>query len=237
MSKGNVLSDLNSLAKILQQEKICSDIRPINEVVGKLGKSDKLSYNLQKLIFNIVDVPRNTVPSDIKSLSIVLSVEISENHNDEDQVINPIIDNYNFSIEISGFSKGEKVISNWHLDFDSDEGNEYLHPDFHLTFGGNIMKDINLGQVLLLPSPRLAHPPMDAILGVDFIIRNFIKKEKSRKLTNNPLYRKAIRNSQKRLWKPYMLATAGHWCNYNGCRFNGNVDLGKKYYPTLEGIH
>lgn len=233
MSKGSVCADLNLLATILRQEKFCIDTSPLSKIAGELGKSNEWAYNLQKLKFKIADVPRNTVPSNVTLLEVILDVQIAEKDCNEKQVQNPVVGTYNFSIEISGQVNGKKVISHWHLDFDSTSGNEYIHPDFHLTYGGNQMKAINLGDVLLLPSPRISHPPMDAILGIDFIIRNFFKKDKCAKLLSNSQYRKAIQNSQKRLWRPYMLAVAGYWCKFNGCKYDADPTLSNKYFPTL----
>jgi hypothetical protein len=233
MSKGSVSADLNLLARILRQEKFCLDTSPLSKVAGELGKSKDWTYNLQKLKFKIDDVPRNTVPSDVKLLEVILNVQITEKGCTEKQIQNPVIGTYNFSIEISGQINGRKVISHWHLDFDDKLGNEYIHPDFHLTYGGDLMKTINLGDVLLLPSPRISYPPMDAVLGIDFIIRNFFKEDRCAKLLSNSQYRRAIQNSQQRLWRPYMLAIAGYWCKFNGCKYEADMSLSKRYFPTL----
>ncbi|KGN76970.1 hypothetical protein HW49_11095 [Porphyromonadaceae bacterium COT-184 OH4590] len=234
MSKGSVSTDLNFLATILRQEKFCIDTSPLSKVAGELNKSKDCSYNLQKLKFRIDDIPRNTVPSVVKLLEAILSVQIGEIDHTEEQVQNTVFGAYNFSIEISGQVNGKKVISHWHLDFDNNSVNEYIHPEFHLTYGGNPMKNIDLGDVLLLPSPRISHPPMDAVLGIDFIIRNFFKKDKCTKLLSNSQYRTAIQNSQRRLWRPYMLAVASHWCKFSCCNYNADMSLSKRYFPTLD---
>ena len=252
MSKGTIGPGLNYLARALKTEKLCINVDPLNKAVGELStRKDSVGYwgyNLQKLEFNIKDVPRDTMPNNVKSLKIVLNVEIHEKASSEKEIVNPIIIDktkgsskaYSFSIEISGMSDGKKVLSHWHLDFDSADANEYIHPDFHLTFGGKAMKEGSddendaFGKVLILPSPRLSHPPMDAILGIDFILRNFVKKEVAAKLTSDPQYRSAIKASQNRLWRPYILATANHWCDFNCSKFNGVKTLASKYYPSLE---
>lgn len=252
MSKGTIGPGLNYLARALKTEKLCSNTKPISDAVCELStRKDPAGYwgyNLQKLEFNITDVPRDTMPNNVKTLKIILSVEIHEKTYSEKEIVNPIIIDktkgtnkaYSFSVEISGISEGRKVLSHWHLDFDSAETNEYIHPDFHLTFGGKAMKekldDENsaFGKVLIIPSPRLSHPPMDAILGIDFILRNFVKKEVAAKLTSNSQYISAIKASQHRLWRPYILATANHWCDFKCSKFNGDKTLASKYYPSLE---
>lgn len=251
MSKSIVANALIFLSKELKKARLCNDTKPIDNAVTELNsrkdKAGNWGYNLQKLVFNNISTPRGTMPNNIKSLQIVLSVEIHEQGLKNDEIYNPIVieskkgfeKNYNFSIEISGYSNQNKVLSHWHLDFDNNANNEYIHPDFHLTFGGNAMKtgdeDENqvFGKVLLIPSPRLSHPPMDAILGIDFIIKNFVQKSVANAIVSNSQYRNAVKTSQERLWRPYMLATAKHWCKFSGCNFKSDDTLTKKYHPFL----
>ena len=259
MSKGKVSTALNFLSKELKRVNLCSNTKPIEEAITEMNKrkdsNGQWGYNLQKLTFNNIRPPRGTIPNNIKFLQIVLTVEIHEKGLNDNEIFNPVIidkkkgieKNYNFSIELSGHSDGKRVHSHWHLDFDSSSDNEYIHPEFHLTFGGNKLKkkteddeiieeDINqaLGKLLLIPSPRLPHPPMDAVLGIDFVIKNFVTKDVARAITSNPQYRNAVKTSQNRLWRPYMLSTAHHWCNFNGCKFQTDNELSKKYHPSLE---
>jgi hypothetical protein len=252
MSKSAVTIGLDFLSRELRKAKLCGNTKPIDDAINDLkNRKDSVGYwgyNMQKLVFDKIETPRGSMPNNIKSIKIVLSVEIHEKSLKNDEIYNPIIvdpkkgveKNYNFSIEISGYSGQNKVISHWHLDFDSNKNNEYIHPDFHLTFGGNAMKtdggDENqvFGKVLILPSPRLPYPPMDAILGIDFIIKNFIQETVVRNLINNSQYKKAVKSSQERLWRPYMLALANHWCAFKNCpHFDTDNSLSNKYYPTL----
>lgn len=252
MSKGSVANALTFLSRELKKAGLCNDTKPIVDAIQDLNaRKDKpgcWGYNLQKLVFNKLPTPRGTMPNNIKSLQVVLSVEVHEQDLNSNEIFNPIIveekkgseRNYNFSIEISGYSDQNKVLSHWHLDFDSDSKNEYIHHEFHLTFGGNAMKskgeDENqiFGKVLLVPSPRLPHPPMDAILGIDFIIKNFVQKSVADSITTGSQYRKAIKASQERLWRPYMLSIARHWCGFTNCKYTTDNTLSKKYYPFLE---
>jgi hypothetical protein len=231
MSNGNLMTELRQLADILKKEKICSDIAPLNNVIGEL-KRNKSSYNLQKLKLQINAVPNNTRPSSVTSLEILLNVQITETLLDENKMDIPV-SAYNFSIEIMGKYEGQTVHSSWHLDFDNASDSEYLHPSFHLTYGGKTMKSTELGNVLLLPAPRISYPPMDAVLGIDFVLSNFVKKEIYNKIKANSQYKAAVKHSQERLWKPYMLLVASHWCRFSGCNFNTDNTLSKQYHPTL----
>ena len=232
MRKRNLSTEINNISAILFSAGLCRDIAPLHRVIEDLKKSQ--FYNLQKLEIDIDEVPRNTRPNDVKLLKAILTVQISESIYADNQIRNPI-NNYIFSVELSGINQnGDKVHSSWHLDFDNSGTSEYMHPFFHLTYGGSTMKSTEIGNVLLLPAPRLPYLPMDAILGIDFILSNFIKKDKYNKLKSNSEYKSAVKNSQFRLWRPYMLSLASHWCNFTNCsHFDFDNNLSKKLCPTL----
>jgi hypothetical protein len=229
MGKGTLSTDLQQIASILQKEKICSDITPLNNAIGELKKG---TYNLQKLKFKIDGVPNNTRPN-VKLLDILLNVQITGTICDENNIYNPV-NTYNFSIEISGKNNEQTVHSSWHLDYDDAPDSEYIHPSFHFSYGGKTMKYIKLGDVMLLPAPRITYPPMDAVLGTDFILSNFVKKDIYNRIRANSQYKAAVKHSQQRLWRPYMLALAHHWCKFTNCsHYDTDNSLSKQYYPTL----
>lgn len=91
-----------------------------------------------------------------------------------------------------------------------------------MTFGGNYLKKKiqegnDFGHMLLLLSPRIPYPPMDLILGIDFVLRNFFKKSQIQGILENSQYQRAVKNSQYRLWRPYMLSLAHYWCGMKNC--------------------
>jgi hypothetical protein len=61
----------------------------------------------------------------------------------------------------------------------------------------------NLGNVLLLDPPRLLHPPLDAILAVDFVLSNFMGA-KWKQLRADEHYETMITHAQELFWKPYV---------------------------------
>ncbi|MDR2408867.1 MAG: hypothetical protein LBE13_12260, partial [Bacteroidales bacterium] len=76
MGKGNKATDLQNMANILKQEKICFDDSPLKTAISELKQGE---YNIQKLILKIDTVPRNTRPN-IKLLEVLLNVQIQENN-------------------------------------------------------------------------------------------------------------------------------------------------------------
>lgn len=253
MNKGSIGPSLNFLAQTLRTMKLCKTIKPLSDAALELNSKNSVAgewgYNLQNLIFDINEVPRGTMPNNVKSLQIILNVEIHAKEYQEEDICNPIIirerngikEDYSFSLKIWGLSNGQKVVAHWHLDYDSKKNNEYIHPDFHLTFGGNGMKEEDddensvFGKALILPSPRLFCPPMDAILGIDFVLRNFVKKNITEEIANISQYKVAVRKAQKCLWRPYMLSIAQHWCKFLNCQNYKMEDslLSKRYIPFL----
>ena len=92
---------------------------------------------------------------------------------------------------------------------------------------------MNLGNVLLLPTPRISHPPMDIVLGIDFVLSNFVKAEIYKKIQSNSQYKAAVRKAQEKLWKPYMLSLAHHWCKNTCSNVNLNTITATNFHPTL----
>lgn len=225
MAKGNKGADLQQIAFILQKEKLCSDISPLTKIASEANKGE---YNLQKLKIKIAEIPNNTKPN-ITALEVLLNVQIKEKQPNRNNIGNPV-STYNFHIEILGKEGDKTVHSSWHLDFDNTDASDYIHPIFHLTYGGKVMKNKELGDVLLLPAPRIAYPPMDAVLGVDFVLSNFVKKDMYNKIKAYSQYKAAVKHSQERLWRPYILSIANHWFDCNGLNTSGS---GKEFYPTL----
>ena len=64
MGKGAVGSALNNIAELLKKEKICANTKPLSDAAKDLitrnDSPNMWGYNLQKLIFNNIEVPRGT---------------------------------------------------------------------------------------------------------------------------------------------------------------------------------
>lgn len=175
----------------------------------------------------------NSRPTNVKNIEVKIICECVENSKD-------LFDysNYNFVIIFSGHDeKNIEYICSWHLDFEKKAQNDSLdepkifHPLFHLTYGGKSMKEIysdldgkksdikdearNEKDVsfipLLLIAPRIPFPPMDYFLGIDFIICNFLNKKDYQKLQSESNYKRIIKKSQEKLWRPYYSILACNW--------------------------
>ncbi len=216
----NYATYIQNIANILKSRKICSDTAPL------LGGYKRGECNIAKLRFRI-DIPRNTKPS-VSLLDVFLDVSYKETN-----VVDIPISQYSFRITIEGQNETGMVKSSWHLDYDESEGQDYIHPHFHLTWGGNTIKDMNLGDILLLPTPRISYPPMDVVLGIDFVLSNFVKSDIYRQIQSDSQYKAAVKSAQEKYWKPYMLSLAHHWCNNSCCQTSFQTISAKHFHPTL----
>lgn len=230
MSNSTIIkNDFESLLKVL--EGIGSvDVRNLSQAVGCMDVygQDIVSYAFT-LNFWQITPPDNTLPA-LNNIDISLEMKVKENLEKEEE---PIGDDYAMQLYISGMKDGQKYMCSWHLDLDTSTDHRYIHPRFHLTYGGTKMRDTFhdgsscFGQLLLLVTPRIPCMPMDGILAIDFILNHFYKKDDIGEILSNSQYRKAVKSSQKRLWKPYYDSIHRFFAN------NEKNGLGVKYIPGL----
>jgi len=178
-------------------------------------------------------VPTSTLPTNTKIVEVTFSAEMEGRYFDKGNpniLSDPLVCLTNFNIMIYGLDENNKdLCAAWHLDRHTDElgigtadDKGYMHPEYHITFGGKKMeKDepLNFGNILILPTPRLPHPPMDVVLGIDFIIQNFYPKEHKIDILEDERYIAIVKNAQLRLWRPYFRSLASHWQS-NLCTVN-----------------
>lgn len=209
---GNIKTDIQQIFNVLNQEKLCS---------GHYKNINNNICSIEKLKLNINDVPRGTKPN-VKMLCVILTINFHFDKNG----ISP--DEYNFCFEVSAYNGEKKHKASWHFDYDTTSTSDYIHPYFHLTYGGNLMNDIDLGETVLVPTPRIAYMPMDFVLGIDFILSNFMNVDRYNHILENKEYTAAVKNSQERLWKPYILTIANHW--------DKRINLSSHYFKSTELI-
>jgi hypothetical protein len=237
LSKQDLAKDLDQMAYLLSLYQLCNDTGPLARAYGLCMKesNDKTwSYKVYNLIFHIPTIG-HTIPNGADDISLSLSIKAKGPFQPDDKIRNPLID-LEFNIEISGGyinAQHEYVYlkSSWHLDKHTpahlEELTKFIHPEYHMTYGGRKMWDVtsyDYGQSLILPTPRICSPPMDAILGIDFVIQNYLKRDTHKKLTELADYKRLIANAQQRFWKPYYLAIAKAYNKIDGVVFNDCIN-------------
>jgi len=212
--------DLTKFIDLLKKFDFCSDYGSMDHAGGmctKKANETQWSYN-GSIIFNI-DTVGSSHPLDLDNLRVVFTIDIKAEQGEDSPICDPL-QSLNFDIEIYGTSdsKGNDIVCCWHLDRNKEinaNPDHYSHPKYHLTFGGDKLPETgDYGKLIILPSPRIAYPPMDAVLGIDFIIQNYIDRNKTKTLIHDPTYREIVDKSQRRLWKPYYHSISSKW-DYN----------------------
>lgn len=193
---------------------LCPDLSALQTAVAtcQVDRSrDSWGYELPTMVVQGVNT-RHTLPRNITFVEVKFSLFIR---------CLPKVDNYmdpctelSFNIEIAGKSDTDEPVSAncfWHLDrhlhSEGDNSSNFSHPLYHFQHGGRLAKDpeYDTGKALIVEAPRLPHPPLDAILAVDFVLAHFIgtKNEQYRQLKEIPEYVRLVKEAQKRLWIPY----------------------------------
>lgn len=177
------------------------------------SKSNGWGYELVEsapVVFQNIQMPNNSFPTNAKKVKVKLTINIKgreKPNSDEDSIS---------ELDVKFMIDAESYLCSWHLD-KVKESNEqvvmYSHPHYHLNFGGNYMRKSgkSFGDLLLLPTPRIVHPPMDIVISVDFIIKNFYTIEQHRDLTESPAYKKVMSNASERFFKPYIQGFYSKW--------------------------
>ncbi|MGH2666711.1 hypothetical protein [Flavobacterium sp.] len=229
MKKDDIRKDLRALSGLLSGWGKFVKNPNILQSIGVIDNSNNndLKYSIltsEPLTFSRIDLDRHCLPVGIEKLpnsdidvEVNLSLFCCESKKD-DYKQDPI-KSLGVNITVNAFyNNGEDIKEancSWHLDKGSPENALFSHPEYHMNFGGSHMVkqgDI-FGNLLLLSSPRILHPPMDIILSCDFIIRNFYTKSNHQKITLHPKYLEIVENAKSRYWQPYSKAFSSKWNN------------------------
>ncbi len=160
-------------------------------------------------------IPGHTFPRDLNELEVILHVKDEiKIKKSLTQIEDPMVQLKEFNIIINSGNYTTSWHLDRHLDGDGSKG-KYTHPIYHWTFGGYHLEKLyetkNFGDSILMRTPRLMHPPLDFILGLDFIFKHFIPNDKL-EILDDPVYLDIIKQLQTHLWKPYSLAFAKNYC-------------------------
>ncbi|MEO7048148.1 MAG: hypothetical protein ABI091_22815 [Ferruginibacter sp.] len=212
-------SDLCKLAELLNRFNLCDDVSSL-DTAGQhcmySSSDNSWNYDLGKIVFKVDEVG-GRIPTHSEDFSVSLSVQIA-GINKSEEIKNPL-SKLIFNIEIEGIHSetGSDLYASWHLDehifLAGDEKPKYCHPIYHFAFGGEKMEEKRdmFGGCLILPTPRFAYPPMDAALGIDFILQNYFHKDKIVEIIHESQYLEIMQSAQERLWKPYFFSIMSNW--------------------------
>lgn len=210
--------DLLALYQVLKDKRtdVIPDPSSLSSAANQVNrdtKSDRWSYEVAGFLLR-VKMPQNSLPSNCGEwLDVTIDLDIGGVCK-TDGVAE--IDKLVLNLKIETASKGN--ICSWHFDKHiADAGSTHnvpteAHPLYHFQHGGHAMKPLadQLGGMLLLPAPRLAFPPMNAILSLDFVLSNF-SGHCWQQLRDEPAYIRLLKDSQLIYWRPYVEKIASWW--------------------------
>lgn len=212
-----IFSNLMSLVQILRNDRSGVVINPdtllsaANQAI-KDTKNMNWAYEVADLHLR-VNTPQNVFPQGCGGewLNIYMNLNLRGQCNDElDDGLTDLV------LEIRIETESKQNICSWHFDRHIVDAKSMppkeAHPLYHFQHGGHAMNDLaeSLGKTLLLPAPRLAFPPMDAVLAIDFILSNFAGNC-WQKLRDETMYSKLLKEAQYKHWRPYIKRLASWW--------------------------
>ncbi|MHB9140641.1 MAG: hypothetical protein ACYC25_02050 [Paludibacter sp.] len=223
-------AEITSLQSAIAQLR---DINFIPQIPSEASNSNFWGYNLNRLIFKFDALPRHSRPANCKDLKLILDINAVGdclpigNLNDPFRWLE-------FNIVIEGTRFGNKrtkqVSTSYHLDrhiFNEDDSEpEFSHPIYHFQFGGRKLvqrEDLRTGNLLILDSPRIGHYPMEAILGIDFILSNFFPKTWKTMRSESSEYINLVEEYQELILKPYVHTHASKWQYSQASIVNNNI--------------
>jgi hypothetical protein len=250
-SRKKLATDLRKLQGILYSYFPTAEISSFESAMTELRNNERIpqilyvdsdndywGYSLSQLIFNFKSTPRHTMPEGCKDLKLILDIKAVGDCKD----LNTLRDTFKwleFNIVIEGTKFINKVpvtlITSYHLDRHiqgAEDGEaEYPHPLYHFQFGGRKLKEnieaLETGNLLVFDSPRIAHHPMEAILGIDFTLSNFFPQVWSKMKAESNEYVNLIEEYQNIVLKPYIHTHASRW-QYS----DNNIEVSDLWSPT-----
>jgi hypothetical protein len=226
-------AELELLGRILAEFGIC-DLSPLYRAAAQCRagvNADRWGYSVANLILRLPHGLRGIRPKLATDIHHILDVVVEGTCEAEDYAGDPFC-----ALAVDIVARGalgkQSLVCSWHLDrhlltVAPEEGeakgtgehpteSSETHPLYHFQFGGRAMTGMidtgsaSLGDVLLLEPPRLVHPPLDAVLAVDFILGNFYPADRQRLWTDGR-YVGLVNAAQLRCWKPYANLCARSW--------------------------
>lgn len=195
---------LDRLAEFLTKHRIITDPTPVYRAASLCRQytGNEWGYRIERLMFhNVGDIRVQSHPISPSNITVEVSMHIEGICNPPDE--HDPLTKLNMDLLILAESG---PIGAWHLDRAEGGDANFLHPRYHIHFGGKRMgkkEHLDYGSVLVVDTPRIPHPPMDGPLGIDFVIVSFWEDEKIG-FRREGTYGNILMESINLLWKPYI---------------------------------
>ena len=176
-------------------------------------------YQITDLEIDLSDVDnfRHMKPNKIEALTVSLTVICKahcEGWQKQESDVNPFIE-ASVKAQVFGYKDDKCFQTGFHFDLckPSELSSDFSHPSYHLQYSPEANSDedeFNHGNILLMETPRIIHPPLDFILGFDYILSNFAPHRHQALLEDNT-YNSLVHKYQDKIWKPYYRRLSSFW--------------------------
>lgn len=211
----SIIADLRELINLLRKYEFFPTLIEPQNINGLLKSGNKIfyQYDTDDIVFNVTASGMNSNPTEVKKIVVILNTKYKLKETLSDK--SDIFEDFNFNIFVKGYwDKSASVDDDsnffcWHLDREPATDGNFIHPYYHFHAGGHHIEGRDPGELLLISSPRLPHPPMDIFLAIHFVILNFFntKDFSAQKLIlKDDVYQSIIERAQKRVIDPYFSA-------------------------------
>ena len=219
--RAKIASGLGNLAQLLNKEKIVRDVSPLYKAAEMCRNNAPAKgiwgYDVEPLIFRDlgeIKVFQNKFDTSNATITFSMTVKGKCEPSEDEDPLTTLGMQIIMSGEYEDDTDLKPAFSAWHLDrHNSESESAFLHPLYHLSFGGMHLEsqlDKKNTPVILADTPRIVHLPMDAILGIDFVLTNFWQTS-ALGFRNEGAYVNLLAESQRNLWKPYFHTLHGFW--------------------------
>jgi hypothetical protein len=213
LDKWHITSFSNDLSKYLELIETHNvrelDASNLYGLYGQLQNEGNTLVDVDNVFLNVNTKIGGTHPSDVSKIVIRLQHKC-EFDAAKDPLSQDPIKEYKFYVEIKGYGPGTNWYMNcWRLDRHPEKDNhKFTHPYFHFHAGGDelVVANCDPGNLIMLTSPRLPHPPMDLFLGLHFLMSNFLSVkdyDSVAALFKDADYQGILKRSQEKMWDSY----------------------------------
>lgn len=212
------------------QSQVCNDIYILYSTLQKIAeihaeglyqcmdviKSSPFKYGEEQLVMSVDDITINVEPTNIRHLSLTGKIDhilmhlyfegVIDANVWKDKEKNPWLNiSYKSILEVMTID-GEKFYKDFHIDYlqQSNTGFEDIHPQSHVHFSS---RNDNV-EALNIDVPRLAHYPVDIVLGLSISLQNYAPDLFAKLILDNQ-YVSLCLQSQKRILIPYYVMCNG----------------------------
>jgi hypothetical protein len=215
--------------------------RDIQKSIVNDKENSVISYTFNHIRFIVPKKlrPSHCIPRSISHVELTLSMKsVIAFKVNSTKVEDPFFELETLNLTL----KNQEFTSSWHLDRHTEKGipNSY-HPFYHFTFGGKYMEQLDVseenkfGHALILRTPRIAHPPMEVVLGTDFILRNYFPFDEL-DILSDPNYNRIVDSLKNIFWKPYAMSIAKYYCN-NMTIDGKQLEFNDVFANSINGIY